>query len=90
MILTFGQSHTVELFLQSARKKKKSGEKETSFQVVVAEAAPSFSGHLMAMNLAKAGISTTLTSECSVYAIMSRVNKVIVGCHAGMQNDCRI
>ena len=45
-------------------------------QVVVAEGAPRFDGHLMARKLADAGITTTLIADSAVYAMMARANKV--------------
>src|SRR5690606_8312369 len=75
VILTVGYSYTVSEFLKSARKRK--------FTVIVTENAPSFSGHNMAKTLSEAGISTTLITDASAYAVMARVNKVIVGTHAG-------
>ena len=38
------------------------------------------------MALAAAGISTTLMADASVFAMMARVNKVIIGAHAMMAN----
>lgn len=35
----------------------------------------------MAVNLAKAKIKTTLISDVAIFAMMSRVNKVIIGTH---------
>ena len=40
----------------------------------------------MARELASAGISTFLVPDSSIYAIMSRVNKVILGAHAILAN----
>lgn len=40
----------------------------------------------MARSLSSAGISTFLVPDSSVYAIMSRVNKVILGAHAILAN----
>ena len=40
----------------------------------------------MAINLAKAKIKTTLISDAAIFAIMSRVNKVIIGTHTVMLN----
>lgn len=37
----------------------------------------------MARSLGAAGIDTTLITDSAVFAIMSRVNKVILGTHAG-------
>lgn len=33
-------------------------------------------GHEMAVNLAKAGIETTVMTDAAIFAVMSRVNKV--------------
>lgn len=40
----------------------------------------------MAVNLAKAKIKTTLISDVAIFAMMSRVNKVIIGTHTVMAN----
>jgi translation initiation factor eIF-2B subunit beta len=53
---------------------------------VVCETAPSFSGHLAAENYIKEGINTTLIPDSAVYALMSRVDKVIFSAHAIMAN----
>lgn len=45
-----------------------------------------FQGHEMASNLAKAQIKTTLISDAAIFAMMSRVNKVIIGTHTVMAN----
>lgn len=37
----------------------------------------------MAVELSKAGIETTVIPDSAVFAVMSRVNKVILGTHAG-------
>lgn len=42
----------------------------------------------MANNLAKAKIKTTLISDVAIFAMMSRVNKVIIGTHTVMANGC--
>jgi len=79
IILTIGSSQTVEAFLKSAAHHCK-------FTVVVAESAPSYGGHEMAKSLSSAGISTFLVPDSSVYAIMSRITKVILGAHAILAN----
>lgn len=40
----------------------------------------------MAASLSKSGIETTLIPDSSIFSIMARVNKVIVGVHAVMAN----
>lgn len=77
VILTFGHSKSVESVLLGASKKRK-------FQVVVTENAPTYSGHYMAETLSKNGINTTLISNSSIFAVMSRVNKVVIGASSVM------
>lgn len=48
--------------------------------------APRYNGHEMARTLSAAGISTFLIPDSSIYAVMSRVNKVILGAHAILAN----
>uniref|UniRef100_H0WY12 Translation initiation factor eIF2B subunit beta n=1 Tax=Otolemur garnettii TaxID=30611 RepID=H0WY12_OTOGA len=72
VIMTIGFSRTVEAFLKEAARKRK-------FHVIVAECAPFCQGHEMAVNLAKAGIETTVMTDAAIFAVMSRVNKVIIG-----------
>jgi len=78
-IMTLGCSKTVEEFLKEAGRKRK-------FGVIVVETAPSLEGHKTALSLSKAGIDTTLITDSAVFAMMSRVNKVIIGTHAVMAN----
>ncbi|CAG9822559.1 unnamed protein product [Phaedon cochleariae] len=79
IILTVGKSDTVEKFLKSAAKVR-------AFKVVVVEAAPLYYGHKMAVSLAKSNIQTTVISDAAVFAMMSRVNKVIIGTHTVLAN----
>ena len=79
VILTHGRDPTVEAFLRAAHKKR-------SFEVIVADTAPSSEGKQTAVALAEAGISVTLIADAAVFAMMARVNKVIVGAHAVMAN----
>mmetsp|Transcript_22575 Transcript_22575/g.78990 ORF Transcript_22575/g.78990 Transcript_22575/m.78990 type:complete len:402 (-) Transcript_22575:119-1324(-) len=79
VILTFGKSTTVEEFLKAAAKRRK-------FEVIVVETAPTFVGHDTALVYAKAGIPTTVINDSAVFAIMARVNKVIIGAQAVMAN----
>jgi len=79
IILTIGMSKTVEAFLKSAAHYR-------NYTVIVAETAPSYGGHDMARSLSSAGISTFLVPDSSIYALMSRVNKVILGAHAILAN----
>lgn len=75
IILTFGFSRTVAQFLKRAREKR-------DFQAVVAEGAPTLQGHAMAAELAGAGIRTTAIADAAIYAMMARVNKVVISAHA--------
>jgi translation initiation factor eIF-2B subunit beta len=43
-------------------------------------------GHELAVNLGKSKIQTTVIADSAIYAIMSRVNKVIIGTHTVMAN----
>ncbi|KAI0071752.1 eukaryotic translation initiation factor 2B beta subunit [Panus rudis PR-1116 ss-1] len=79
IILTIGHSKTVEAFLKTAAHHR-------SFTVIVAETGPSYNGHEMARALSSAGISSFMVPDSSIYAIMSRVNKVIIGAHAILAN----
>ncbi|XP_063717049.1 translation initiation factor eIF2B subunit beta-like [Symsagittifera roscoffensis] len=72
IILTIGYSKTVSEFLKEASQTRK-------FQVLVSEAAPSYKGHQMARELVDAGINTTLCADSNIFAVMSRVNKVLIG-----------
>lgn len=63
-------------FLKAAAAKKR------KFQVIVCEGAPHFGGHQMAKSLAEAGIDTTVIHDAATFAIMARVNKVLLPAHA--------
>ena len=80
IILTSGRSKTVELFLKAAAAKKR------DFQVMVAEGAPYNGGHDMAKSLSSAGIPTTVIPDAAVFAVMARVNKVVLPAHAVLAN----
>jgi translation initiation factor 2B subunit (eIF-2B alpha/beta/delta family) len=84
VIMTFGGSVTVQKFLEKAASKKE--KKRRQFQVFVAEGAPWFRGREMAISLAEAGLDATLISDSSIFSLMSRVNKVIIGTHAVLAN----
>lgn len=79
IILTIGKSSTVEAFLKAAAPYRK-------YTVIVADTAPSYRGHDMAQSLSSAGISTVLVPDSSIYALMSRINKVMLGAHAILAN----
>ncbi|XP_023259247.1 translation initiation factor eIF-2B subunit beta [Seriola lalandi dorsalis] len=79
VIMTIGRSRTVESFLKDAARKRK-------FHVIVAECAPFCQGHEMATSLSKAGIETTVIADAAIFAVMSRVNKVIIGTQTVLAN----
>ncbi|KAG1464373.1 hypothetical protein G6F56_005097 [Rhizopus delemar] len=83
VIMTTGQSRTVQEFLIRAAQKRK-------FQVIVAETAPTYQGHKMALELSKAGIDTTVIADSAIFAAMPRVNKVVMGAHAVLANGALI
>jgi len=77
IIMTLGYSFTVKEFLVEAGAKRK-------IKVFVAESGPSYTGRKLALELAQNGIDTTLISDAAIFAIMARVNKVILGTNAVM------
>lgn len=79
VVLTIGKSRTVESFLKQAAKKRK-------FHVIVVEGAPQYQGHDLAKSLAEKNIETTVITDSAVFAMMSRVNKVIIGTHSVLAN----
>jgi len=79
IILTMGMSRTVEAFLKAASHAR-------NYSVIVAETAPLYDGREMAKSLSLSGISTFLVPDSSIYALMSRVNKVILGAHVILAN----
>lgn len=80
VILTLGKSKSVEAFLKFANKKIK------KMKVIVAESGPQCPGHGLSIRLAEAGIETTLIPDSAIFAVMSSVNKVIIGTHSVMAN----
>jgi len=79
VIFTYGHSSSVESVLCDVVKTR-------PFKVLVAEAHPGGNGRLMAANLTRAGIPTTVVPDSNIFAIMPRVTKVIVGVHAVLAN----
>jgi len=78
IIMTFGKSPVVEKFLKNAARKRQ-------FTVIIAECAPQLDGHELAKSLADVNnIETIVIPDSAVFAIMSRVNKVIIGTHTVM------
>ncbi|KAH9681879.1 hypothetical protein WN943_029157 [Citrus x changshan-huyou] len=80
VILTLGHSKFVKEFLCAAKEKKR------SFEVFIADGAPKFEGHILAKELDKKGLKAIVITDSAVFAMISRVNMVIVGVHAVMAN----
>jgi translation initiation factor eIF-2B subunit beta len=92
-ILTIGKSRTVEEFLLAAARKRQ-------FSVTVSETAPLYEGHYLAQNLVSessilkgssnnAGntpLDITIIPESCIASVMSKVSKIIIGCHAVLAN----
>ncbi|XP_011301306.1 translation initiation factor eIF-2B subunit beta [Fopius arisanus] len=78
IIMTIGYSRMVERFFKKAAETR-------AFEVIIAEGDPSLSGQELAAKLPKK-IKTTLISDRGIFAMMSRVNKVIIGTHTVMAN----
>ncbi|PWN37447.1 nagb/rpia/CoA transferase-like protein [Meira miltonrushii] len=79
VIFTIGYSETVEVFLKAAAKDRK-------FTVIVAEAAPTYSGHKLAKALSSAGVSTLLVPDSSTFTLMPRISKILMGAHCILAN----
>ena len=79
IVMTIGRSKSVENFLIEALEEAKvsgnGGRGPPKLWWPACE---------LAKNLADAWISTLVVSDAAVFALMARVNKVIVGCHAGI------
>jgi translation initiation factor eIF-2B subunit beta len=90
ILLTCGDSKTIELFLKAAHSKittaasnsnsSSGGSSNNKFTVIVC------GGYDMACRLAEAGIDTTYMEMAAVFAIMSRVHKVLLPAHAVLAN----
>jgi translation initiation factor eIF-2B subunit beta len=88
IILTCGNSRTIELFLKSAHSKIKQQQQHnqepassSTFTMIVCG-----DGYDMARSLASAGIDTTYIENSAVFAVMARVNKVLLPVHAVLAN----
>lgn len=80
IILTLGYSYTVEQFFKYAANKRR------QFHVFILEHAPFFTGHQMAVNLSQANIPVTVVTDSAVFAIMARVNKIVIGTRSLLAN----
>jgi translation initiation factor eIF-2B subunit beta len=83
VVLTYSHLQIAVAFLCAAAAKRK-------YDVYVAETAPGLEGHKAAKAIASeagaSGINVTVISDAAVFALMSRVHKVIIGAHAVMAN----
>ncbi|CAF3397532.1 unnamed protein product [Rotaria socialis] len=80
LILTLGYSYTVEQFFKYAASKNR------KFHVFILEHAPFFTGHKMAVNLSALNIPVTVVTDSAVFAIMARVNKILIGTRSLLAN----
>jgi translation initiation factor eIF-2B subunit beta len=78
VVLTIGDSRSVRALLRHAAAKNR------TFEVFVAEGAPSSGGRRGADQLQASlpGCSVTLVPDAAVYALMARVHKVLLPCYA--------
>lgn len=80
VVLVYGYSKAILAFLGNAR------EHIDNFEVYVAETSKSASGHRMAVELAQLRVDTTVITDSSIFALMSRVNKVLIPAISIMAN----
>ncbi|XP_037937090.1 translation initiation factor eIF-2B subunit beta [Teleopsis dalmanni] len=80
VILTLGHSRSVEHFLKRAIKKRQ------SLTIIIAECAPDCRGHNLAASLATGNVEIIVIPDSAIFAMMSRVNKVIIGTHSVLAN----
>ncbi|CAD7091144.1 unnamed protein product [Hermetia illucens] len=80
VILTLGHSRSVENFLKRAVKKRE------NLTIIIAECAPACRGHHLAANLATGSAEIVVIPDSTIFAMMSRVNKVIIGTHSVLAN----
>lgn len=81
VILTFGRSRSVERLLLAAAENH-----SRRFKVFVAESAPYFGGQETALVLAEQGVDVTVVPDGAVFALMPRVDKVLLPTHAVVAN----
>ena len=79
VILTSNKSQILIQFFSEVAKTKK-------FKVFITESAPSLEGITQAEILVQKGVDTTVISDNSVYGIMPKITKVIIGTKAIMVN----
>lgn len=89
IILTQGKSDLLCSFLTFAYYGGEKGERKPGskdFEVLVCETAPQFTGHITAKRLIDNGLPTNLITDSSVFALMSRIDKVIISAQAILAN----
>lgn len=89
IILTYGKSDLLNSFLIYAYYGGEQGERKPGakdFEVLVCETAPLFTGHKTAKKLKDAGLSVNLITDSSVFALMSRIDKVMISAQAILAN----
>ncbi|KAL7721034.1 Translation initiation factor eIF2B subunit beta [Entamoeba marina] len=79
IVLLFGKSKTVMEFVCGAQKTKK-------FNIIVINSTQHNNGEEILKELKEHNIQAHLFSESSLFSILSRVNKIILGCHAVLAN----
>jgi len=81
IVMTYGSSKTVRNFLLTAAKFR-------SLSVFIPEAAPDFKGQDMARSLSECHrkLQILVFSDACIFAMMPRVNKVILGCYNVLAN----
>ncbi|TIB07456.1 hypothetical protein E3P89_03829 [Wallemia ichthyophaga] len=81
VILTIGKSKTAESFIKSAA--TTSG----GLMVYVAENAPLFNGKDMVKSLEQVkGVKVIMISDSTIYSLMPRITKVVIGTHVVLSN----
>ncbi|CAB3231876.1 unnamed protein product [Arctia plantaginis] len=76
LILTYGASALAERFLRTAASRR--------YKLILAEGTDVQESHAMAARLSAAGVSVTIISSAAIFAVMSRVNKVVVSVSAAL------
>lgn len=76
LILTCGSGILVERFLRAAASRR--------YRLILAEGTHVQESHSMASRLSAAGVPVTVISSAAIYAVMSRVNKVVLEVSAAL------
>lgn len=84
VILTYSHSRAVKDFITAANEKRTTS--SMGIDVICCETFPTLSGQQFAMELAAAGIRTSLIHDAASFSVMSQCTKVVIGCHAVLAN----